>query len=154
MRLLAVILMLGFSTASFGADFKCFGTASVDGHKSVTVSLKLTEKTVVTGINQYDIIVAEGKYTYGQTASYSIRDGRVVANPVQMIAYSKPINAQYQRKKLLGTSKDGQFETYQLSNGILSTHKNDLLEINRTDDTARLFVGDTFGLSVLKCELK
>ena len=85
MRLLAAILMLGYSTASFGADFKCFGTASVDGHKSVTVSLKLTEKTVVSGINQYDIIVAEGRYTYGEPVSYSVRDGRIVVNPVRRL---------------------------------------------------------------------
>ena len=152
MRTLFVLSLTTLLSANLLAlDLKCFGEVETPESSKATLTLHINEKIVGTLYSTEDIFSIGGQYVYGSQDVITIMDGKV--NIIKRAnAIVKPILAGIVSKQLVGFNTSEGIDSYKFR-GLVNAKLDDYLEIDRFNQTAKLFLaGPTGNYKIVDCK--
>jgi len=149
--LVTIVATTLFSLNLFALDLTCRGQIETPKSSGASLDLKISERLIGTAVSSEEVFSVTGRYTHVRQPEVVIVDGRVEFALTGTLLVND-LNIGIMNKELVGNDPSGNFETYKFR-GLINSNKKDYLEVNRSKQTARLFVSSPLsGYKVVECK--
>ena len=149
MKKIIILLAVCFGATSFASTYKCSGTADYKGHKNVKININIDEVTIVAPTTgKTDFLLISGEFFHTPKQRVSIHDGKVN----YILTGQRDTHVKFSKAKLYQVHKDkvGDIKTLEFDSLDQGT---DYLEVNLSNDKARLLLSGAYRFAELSCSV-